>query len=194
MKFTSLQISGGICLPDVCAGRVSPADAIGGVGWVMMQEMTVPRRSDADVYRELAPELVRYATVLVGPNDAADVVADAVTAVFGSRAWPAVVNQRAYLYRAVYHRALDLRRGEARRARREHATAASEHTIGPDPSVDAQRVLACLSPQQRAVIYLTYWADLTPARIADLLDVSEGSVRKQLGRARDTLRRTLDAD
>jgi hypothetical protein len=48
MKFTSLQISGGIRLPDVCARRVSPADAIGGVGWVMMHDMTVPHPSDSD--------------------------------------------------------------------------------------------------------------------------------------------------
>jgi RNA polymerase sigma-70 factor (ECF subfamily) len=160
----------------------------------MMQEMTVPHRSDADVYRELAPELVRYATVLVGPNDAADVVADAVMAVFRSRAWPTVANQRAYLYRAVYHRALDLRRGAVRRHRREAVTASSEHVVRAEPSLDAQRALDHLPAQQRAAVFLTYWADLTPAQAAELLDVSEGTVRKQLARARTTLRRVLDAD
>jgi RNA polymerase sigma-70 factor (ECF subfamily) len=121
------------------------------------------------------------------------VVADAVIAAFGSRAWPSVANRRAYLYRAVSHRALDLRRGAARRQRREVVTAPSEHAHGAEPSLDAQRALAHLPTQQRAVIYLTYWADLTPARAAELLDVSEGTVRKQLARARTTLRRVLDA-
>jgi DNA-directed RNA polymerase specialized sigma24 family protein len=43
------------------------------------------------------------------------------------------------------------------------------------------------------VIYLTYWEDQSPAQIAGLLEVSEGTVRKQLARARDHLRRILDA-
>ena len=51
--------------------------------------------------------------------------------------------------------------------------------------------LAQLSPQQRAVVYFTYWDDLLPSQIAELLDVSEGTVRKQLARARDHLRRIL---
>ena len=159
----------------------------------MMQVMpTSP--SDADVYRAHAIELVRYATVLVGPDDAADVVADAVLAAFASRAWPTVANRRAYLYRAVYHRALDLRRSAERRHLREVATASSEPIVAAEPSLDAQRALAHLPAQQRAVVYLTYWSDLTPAQAAELLDVSEGAVRKQLARARDTLRRVLDAD
>ena len=160
----------------------------------MMQVMTASDRSNAEVYREHAAELVRYATVLVGPTDAADVVADAVLGAFGSRVWPTVTNRRAYLYRAVYHRALDLRRGAARRHRREAVTASSDSVVGAEPSLDAQRALHHLPAQQRAVVYLTYWADLTPAQAAELLDVSEGTVRKQLARARTTLRRVLDAD
>ena len=41
-------------------------------------------------------------------------------------------------------------------------------------------------------MYLTYWDDLTPAQIAELLGVGEGTVRKQLARAREQLRRILD--
>jgi RNA polymerase sigma-70 factor (ECF subfamily) len=160
----------------------------------MMQVMTASDRSNAEVYRANAGELVRYATVLVGPTDAADVVADAVLGAFGSTAWPTVTNQRAYLYRAVYHRALDLRRGTTRRHRREAATASSDSVAGAESSLDAQRALAHLPAQQRAVVFFTYWADLTPAQAAELLDVSEGTVRKQLARARTTLRRVLDAD
>jgi RNA polymerase sigma-70 factor, ECF subfamily len=62
----------------------------------------------------------------------------------------------------------------------------------PETSVDAHAALAMLSEQQRAVVYLTYWEDLAPAQIATLLAVSEGTVRKQLARAREHLRRILD--
>lgn len=48
-----------------------------------------------------------------------------------------------------------------------------------------------LSAQQRAVIVLTYWQDLEPKAVAELLGVSEGTVRKQLARARQKLRGEL---
>lgn len=148
---------------------------------------------DAAIYRRHADELTRYATVLVGPADAADVVVDGVLAAFGSPAWPMVVHQRAYLYRAVYTSALSMRRRDGRRARREAAAGALPHaTELPESSIDAHRALARLSAQQRAVVFLTYWEDLTPAQVADVLDVGEGTVRKQLARAREHLRRILD--
>jgi RNA polymerase sigma-70 factor (ECF subfamily) len=103
-----------------------------------------------------------------------------------------VANRRAYLYRAVLNRALTQRRADARRARREVAAAGAAVASPHEPSIDAHRALAALSPQQRAVVYLTYWDDLTPAQIAVLLDVGEGTVRKQLARARESLRRILD--
>jgi DNA-directed RNA polymerase specialized sigma24 family protein len=59
------------------------------------------RLSDAETYEKFAGELVRFATGLVGPSDAADVAADAFVRVLGSRSWPDVGEQRAYLYRAL---------------------------------------------------------------------------------------------
>lgn len=53
-----------------------------------------------------------------------------------------------------------------------------------DGAVDVHRALAHLTPQQRAVIFLAYWEDLAPPQIAATLAVSEGTVRKQLARAR----------
>ncbi len=145
----------------------------------------------SEVYRRHADELVRYATALVGPADAPDVVVDAVVAAFGSPAWSKVENQRAFLYRVVLNRSLSVRRSDARRVARELRVAGSEPVAAGESSLDAQRALAGLSPQQRAVVYLSYWEDLTPAQIAALLEVSEGTVRKQLARAREQLRRIL---
>ena len=145
----------------------------------------------SELYRRHADELVRYATVLVGPADAPDVVVDALVAAFASPGWPSVENQRAYLYRAVLNRSLSMRRSDARRVAREERVATSDSVVAGESSVDAQRALAVLSPQQRAVVYLTYWDDLTPTQVAALLGVSEGTVRKQLARAREQLRRIL---
>ena len=54
---------------------------------------------------------------------------------------------------------------------------------------DAVRVL---SPQQRAVVFLTYWDDQGVDAVAELLGVSAGTVRRQLGRARRRLREVLN--
>jgi RNA polymerase sigma factor (sigma-70 family) len=159
----------------------------------MMSAVGATIDRDVEIYRRYSVELVRYATVLVGPSDAADVVEDAVLGAFAAPRWREVANPRAYLYRAVLNRALGARRSTERRRRREHAAAAASSFAPAEPSIDAHRALAQLSPQQRAVVYLTYWDDRSTKEIAALLDISDGSVRKQLARARDQLRRILDA-
>jgi len=61
----------------------------------------------------------------------------------------------------------------------------------PEIEPEVAAAVARLSPQQRAVVFLTYWDDLDAATVANLLGVSEGTVRKQLGRARNKLREVL---
>lgn len=157
--------------------------------------MTTMASGDVESYRRHAGELIRYATVLVGPDDAPDVVSEAVLAAFNSPRWRMVDNQRAYLYRAVLARSAAHHRSASRRRRRDTVVARRDapRVTTDEPSVDAHRALSELSEQQRAVVYLAYWEDLAPPQIADLLDVSEGTVRKQLARAREHLRRILDA-
>ncbi|MGB3737172.1 MAG: RNA polymerase sigma factor [Ilumatobacter sp.] len=157
--------------------------------------MTAPLE---EAYRLHADELVRYATALVGPDDAHDVVLDTMVKVFDARgdeiASDADQHLRAYLYKAVYTGSLDLRRSRARRQRRDTAYVRGEprSMISSDASIDARRALDRLSDQQRTVAFLTYWCDHSAAEIATILEVSEGTVRKQLARARARLRKVLD--
>lgn len=159
----------------------------------MMTTMTTLTERDTELYRRHADELIRYATVLVGPADAPDVVTDAVLAAFGSRGWREVEHPRAYLFRSVLYTATSWKRSAGRRHRREVVVAMRPATAppAPDGEIDAHRALAHLSPQQRAIVYLAYWDDLTPAQIATTLGLTEGSVRKQLARARAHLRSVL---
>jgi RNA polymerase sigma factor (sigma-70 family) len=144
-----------------------------------------------EAYRKWADELTRYATALVGPSAAADLVGDAFTILFsrGEDAWREVREPRSYLYRAVLNSALMDARGSARRRHREMRWLAEppRSELLSDPSVRA--ALARLSVQQRAVTFLTYWHDMSPAMVASLLEISEGSVKRQLARARATLRK-----
>jgi RNA polymerase sigma-70 factor (ECF subfamily) len=150
------------------------------------------RMATADeVYSEHAVELVRFATVLVGRDDANDVVSSAVLRVL-DRGLRGIENPRAYLFRAVANEARNFKRGEARRRLREEQSQPEEATYTPEPHPEVQAAVIDLSVRQRAVVYLSYWADMTDEDIADHLGIGAGSVRRHLARARTHLRRTLD--
>jgi RNA polymerase sigma-70 factor (ECF subfamily) len=143
-------------------------------------------------YERLGPELLRFATGLVGGADAADVLSSVIVKAFASSSWPTVRNQRAYLYRAVYHEALTWRRRSARRGDVERAAAGRVEFELPEFDPAVRQAVEQLSVQQRAVVLLTYWADLNPTQAAERLGISEGSVRRHLARARARLRKVLD--
>ena len=153
--------------------------------------MEVDTRSDAAIYEAYAPELVRFATGLIGPTDAADVVADAFLALLAAPVWPRAENHRALLYRRVLFEARSRVRSAQRRRSREDRAERVTTVEFPDLRPDVAVAVLHLSPQQRAAVVLTYWQDLTPSAVADLLDISEGAVRKHLARARTHLRRVL---
>lgn len=148
-------------------------------------------------YALYSDELVRFATGMVGHENAADVVADAVSRLSRRRTdWTEIENDRAFLYRTVLNEANSWRRRLATRNRSypQSGLGKSESSDGTDrvvSSVVVQRSLDRLSPQQRAVVVLTYWQDLLPREVAARLGISEGSVKKQLSRARAKLRKEL---
>jgi RNA polymerase sigma factor (sigma-70 family) len=149
----------------------------------------------AAAYAANAADLVRYATVLVGPHDAADVVNEAVATTIDRGSLADVVDVRAYWFRAVSNTAMSWQRSALRRRRREERVAAMP-APGPDQwsPTQARALLTDLSVQQRAVVYLAYWHDWDDARISAALGVSAGTVRKQLGRAHARLREVLPHD
>ena len=149
--------------------------------------------TDGELYEKYGDELTRFATFLAGPADAPDIVVEAVLGAFAVANWPAVRDRRAYLFRAVLNRARMHARSEGRRRSYEQMSASTEIASDvPRPDPDVLDAVARLSERQRAVVYLTYWDDLTPSAIAALLDISEGSVRRHLARARRILRSRLD--
>jgi len=145
----------------------------------------------AECYEKHSDALVRFAATLVGSADAEDVVSEAVIAVLRS-VTNEVDDMRAYLYRAVVSASAKHWRSHNRRRRREKRAVVFAPTP-PDWSVDVRITAALdrLSAQQRAVIHLTYWEDLTPTMAAERLGISDGSVRRQLARARKRLRECL---
>ncbi len=167
--------------------QLSVASWAGGyLGLMVMTGETL-----ADLYSRHAGELTRFATGLVGPSEAADVVGDAVARLMRSRVWQEALNRRALLFRAVLYEARMFHRARRRRLTREARSAQREAFEMPQIEPEVAAAVAGLSPQQRAVVFLTYWDDLDVRTVAELLGVGEGTVRKQLGRARKRLREVL---
>lgn len=150
---------------------------------------------DGELYRKHADDLVALAATLVGPSAADDVVSAAVARTIGSPGWALVEDHYAYWVRAVVNEARSSYRSTMRRSAREEAVARGDAPVDgadePDVYPEVLQALAGLSVQQRTVTYLTYWRDLPPGEIARVLEVSEGTIRRQLARARSKLRRSL---
>ena len=118
--------------------------------------MTMEGPSNAETYAKYAEELLRFATVLVGPQDAPDILSAAVLRAFASRGWPTVENRRAFLFRCVDNESRRRTAVLQRRRRAEERSRSREAVNAPVGDPDVVAALHRLSDRQRAVIYLTY--------------------------------------
>ena len=143
--------------------------------------------TDGEVYRTYADELLRFASALVGPTGAEDVLGDTLLRVFGSSTWADVQNRRAYLYRAVLNQARSVHRSTQRRLAREAAAAATERHEPSAVRAEVLDALRRLTVRQRAVVFLTYWLDVPPGAIAEQLQINARTVQRDLRAAHGRL-------
>jgi RNA polymerase sigma factor (sigma-70 family) len=146
----------------------------------------------AATYEANADRLVKLATFLVGADTAVDLVQDSVARAVQSPRWALVVDQGAYLTRVLVNEAHRLVGRDTRRRDRELNTAVAERIDAYGGDEDVRAAVKTLSTQQRAVVFCIYWEDLSIAGVADRLGVSQGTVRRQLARAKVKLRKVLD--
>ena len=142
---------------------------------------------EAEIWREHSGELVRYATVLVGPDHAEDVLSSVIERVLRRKGGlTSLTDPRPYLFRAV----LNQSRNHFRAAKH---TAASADSIVLPPEVRPEVFAAVvgLPERQRAAVYLTYWRDLPIQEVAALMGCQAGTVKRYLHLARNRLRGTL---
>jgi RNA polymerase sigma-70 factor (ECF subfamily) len=70
--------------------------------------------------------------------------------------------------------------------------------VDPDGSIvlrdELQRALERLTPEQRAVLVVTYYLDLPIVEAADALAIPVGTLKSRLDRARHALRSAMDAE
>ena len=132
-----------------------------GMQWhpIGMQSLT-----RAEVFERYGIELTRFATSLVGPAEAQDVVSEALLRTLWSNNWKDVRNQRAYLYRSIVSQARMNQRSTSRRRERERRALLVPVVGAHEVDVDVWKALGHLTVDERAVIFLTYWEDLTDTR------------------------------
>lgn len=162
----------------------------------LMHQQRTPDQDDADeqvdvAWRTHAPAAMRFATAVVGPIDAHDVTTTAFLRVTRQPDWTDIEHLDRYLIRAVRNQAQDLYRQRRRRWQRDLLAVRPEATTDALPDVDLLRAVASLSVQQRSVVFLAYWHDMTEAEIAETLDVARSTVHRTLTRARIALRKAL---
>lgn len=164
-------------------------------------------RGDAEAFRQLVEAYqtpaYRLAARMCGPDSAEDVTQEAFLA-----AWRALPEFRGdcrfstWLYRLVSNAAIDCLRREKKHRDTGDVDDLELPDGGPSPQEQAERsdtrdavrrALDRLSPEHRQVLLLRFMQELDYGEIAQALDVSEGTVKSRINRAKSKLREVLAA-
>lgn len=141
--------------------------------------------------------LLRYAALVCGnPDDAADLVQDALVKTFGRlRNGLSLQSAEAYVRRAILNAQVDRGRRVTRWRRISHLTATAETQESTAPATEARLDLADelrrLSPRERACLVLRYYEDLKVDDIAATLEISPGAVKRYLSDGLAALSKSL---
>ncbi|HEY7560780.1 MAG TPA: sigma-70 family RNA polymerase sigma factor [Gaiellaceae bacterium] len=143
------------------------------------------------VYRSEFRAFLRTGTAYLGDVElASEAVQEGVAnAIRNRRGYRGEGTLEAWLWRIV----LNAIRSAHRERAHSRMLAEIPDTVAPDTSPDdAVRVAVRRLPErQRLVLFLRFYADMDYATIADLLEISEGTVGASLNAARKTLRSLL---
>jgi RNA polymerase sigma factor (sigma-70 family) len=154
--------------------------AFGPRGWGM-------RNEDGAIYAEVSAHLIRYAAVLVGPDEADDVVSNVMVRLLRRRSLSSLEDPRAYLFRSV----LNESRGVLRSRRRRPPPSVEGSDTNPEPDWEVVEAVAALPARQRAAVFLRYWADLPVDEVARLMGARPGTVKRYLHIAHRSLKGRL---
>jgi RNA polymerase sigma-70 factor (sigma-E family) len=168
----------------------------------------VQEAADAEALEQLlaqrGTQLMRTAVLLAGSRqDGEDLMQAALERLLrqGKRI---TGNPEGYLRRTLYNLAADRWRRQERLRRKLPVLGGGQRSVEPDltAAVDLRdaliRALHLLPPQQRAVVVLRHWEQLSEAEAAEVLGCSEGTVKaaasRGLRRMRELAAEWLDND
>jgi RNA polymerase sigma-70 factor (ECF subfamily) len=154
------------------------------------------------VYRDHAPALFRFLIRLTGHEaDTRDVLQEIFVRVAKTpRLLDGVVSPRSYLFRMAHRLVIDrYRREKTRQLYDDRAWQERDAFARPEPLADdaawLQKALAssldALPTEQKAVLVLKVWEEMTFAEIAGVLDISANTAASRYRYALDKLREEL---
>jgi RNA polymerase sigma factor (sigma-70 family) len=145
---------------------------------------------------EQAAGLRLFAQQWVDAASADDLVQEALVALLAER--PAPQRPIPWIYRVVRNAAFSHHRAATRRWRRERAVAEARDNwfeSRPDVAIDAQaaeHALASLTIENRELVVMRIWGELTFAEIASVMALSESTVHGRYKKALGELRSVLE--
>ena len=153
------------------------------------------------IFDRHAPHIERYLARRLGQQVADDLLAEAFLVAFSKRERhdPSRPNARPWLYGIATNLVGQHRREEVRRHRPPSAgPPVDDHAdqVAADVTAQAMRsiltgALAALSAQDRDVLLLVAWEQLSYLEVAEALTIPVGTVRSRLNRARRKVREAL---
>ena len=159
--------------------------------------MPIESATFSAIFRATAAPLVLYARQWLDRGEAEDVVQEAFIRLLEQRHMPE--NARAWLFRCVRNGAISRQRAHQRRRRREQQLAQTRSDWflpDADAALNAaavQDALQHLPPDQREIVVLRIWGQMTLQEIADLTGIAMSTVHRQYQSALVQMRRAMEA-
>jgi RNA polymerase sigma-70 factor (ECF subfamily) len=149
-------------------------------------------RGSEDALRELLRRYERplagYLRRQTGDRDAEDLFQDVwLRVVRSARSFDRTARFKPWLYRIAFNVFRDWWRGSGARETVAEIDAVAEPGAREGAALDAERLLARLPREQRDVVALRYWLDLSEAEMSEVLDIPRGTVKSRLHAAMSKL-------
>lgn len=147
------------------------------------------------LYRTRFRAFLKVAASVSGERHAADAVHNAfVRALRHRESFREGGSLEAWVWRTVVNAARDVRRADRDELGLDHHHEPASNGHPPTRDECLRGVIVALPPQQRLAVFLRYYADLDYATIAEILDLSPGTVAATLHKAHAAIRRRLQEE
>ncbi len=157
----------------------------------------VARKDEASfqrLYDEFAKRVFRYALTLLRDQHLAEEVVQETMITVWSRANTYTGSSRVstWIFGIARHKSYDILKGEKKGSRASQLPAIMDD---PAPAIERQsrvrEAIDSLPPDQREIIFLTFYENLHYKAIADLLEIPEGTVKSRMYHAKRRLAEAL---
>lgn len=143
-----------------------------------------------DLYRQHGPALLAYGSSLLGDRAAAeDVLHQVFLKLLGMEKLP--TDARPYLFKAVRNRSLNAIRSSSRLMSLDEQDWLVKPAGMAEAGLEVEKAMRELPPEQREVVVMRIWGEMTLAEVAMVLDIPENTAASRYRYALNKLRGLL---